>query len=646
MKRLLAVLSVALGALLAAQIGAQQQPPPTPTFRAGVELVQIDAVVTDKDGNPVSGLTADDFELREEGKPRDIAAFSTVYIPIEREDRPLFSPTAIEPDVASNDGREGRVYVIAFDDVNATLALRTRHFLRSFIETQMGANDIAAIAYLGKGAGNSQDFTGSRRRLLTQLDKFTGAFDSGGGAEAVLDMQNRMATFRDLTQSLATVQGRRKAVLLISTGGTLFDSYDVIDGQSTTIAGDYAREAMVAATRGNVVVYPIDPRGLTVDGASGDEESAPGGAASLESRSNLRALARLTGGFAVTNTNFYVEGFERVVRENSSYYILGFYSANDKLDGKFRSVDVRVKRPGLEVRARTGYVAPKKASPNRAAAKSVLTPDVSAALSSMIARRDIPMKLYAAPYKDAGKNAVVSVVVQVDPAALGLEERNGVHTGQLEVAVTATSGRKRYPGVFHVANLALKRETFDAGRRDGLRILSDIALPPGTYQIRAAAGNRINKAGSVIADLDVPDFRKAPLMLSGVSLSSRRLTPALTVRAGKPLSPAPTAPTTSREFSSDDTIDLFAEVYDNIKTKALHSVDLSATLRADDGRVLMTRTEQRSSSELGGKSGGFGFRVELDLKGTAPGLYVIHVEARANTGDRPIAVRDVPIRIR
>jgi hypothetical protein len=161
-----AVTGIAAAVLITASLSAQQ--PPQPTFRAGVELVQIDAVVTDRDGNPVSGLTVDDFELREVGKPRDISAFATVDIPIERAERVLYSPTAIEPDVASNGGPEGRVYIITFDDVEATLALRTRHFFRRFVETQMGANDVAAIAYLGKGAANSQDFTGNKRLLLTR----------------------------------------------------------------------------------------------------------------------------------------------------------------------------------------------------------------------------------------------------------------------------------------------------------------------------------------------------------------------------------------------------------------------------------------------------------------------------------------------
>jgi VWFA-related protein len=641
-RALAALIGSVLAALLAAPVTAQrQEPPPTPTFRAGVELVQIDAVVVDANGNPVSGLTADDFELREEGKPRDISAFATVDIPIEQAARVLYSPTAIEPDVASNSADEGRLYVFAFDEIAADLALRTRHFLRRFIETHMGANDVAAIAYLSIGAANSQDFTASKRLLLTQLEKFTGG---SAPSPAELNMQNRMATLRDLTQMLASIQGRRKAMLLVSTGDSLADSYDIVDNTGSSIATDYLREAMIAATRGNVVIYPIDPRGLTVAGATGEEESTPGGGASLSSLSNLRALARLTGGFAVTNTNRYEANFERVVRENSSYYILGFYSANDKRDGKFRSVDVRIKRPGLEVRARTGYVAPKRLPQRTEVSKTVLTADTTAALASALGRRDVPMKLFAASYKGEGKDAVVSVVVQVDPATLDLVERDGLLTGKLEIGITATNGRRRLPGVYHVADLNLKPETFEMGRREGVRIVSELLLPPGMYQVRAAAGNGLNKAGSVIADVEVPDFRKDPLRMSGVALSTAGLAP-LTVRAGTIRAPLPFPPTTSREFSTGDVIEVFAEVYDNIRTNASHTVDVTTTLRADDGRVLMTRTEQRSSSELGGARGGFGFRAELPLTGVASGLYVIHVEARANTRDRPVVTRDVPIKI-
>jgi VWFA-related protein len=643
MRRLAAALL--LSALPTAMMAGQQ---PQPTFRAGVELVQIDTVVVDAAGNPVAGLTAEDFEIREQGQPQRIVAFAPVDIPIERLERPLFSPTAIEPDVTSNSGGEGRIYLIALDDIRADLALRTRRFLRRFIETQMGANDVAAIAYLGKGAGNSQDFTSNKRLLLTQLDKFGGMFSGDHD-----DTQGRMKTFRDITEFLASIHGRRKAMLLISTGGTLFDAYDIVDyrGGTTSIDADEAREAMIAATRGNVVIYPVNPQGLTADGGTGDGEEGPTAEAAqsarlgaMQSTGNLRALAEVTGGFAFVNQNNFADAFTRIVRENSSYYILGYYSDNEKRDGRFRSVDVRVKRPGLQVRARTGYVAPTGRSKPMAPARSVLVAEVSEALASPIARQDIGLKLFAAPYKGTRKEATVAIVLQVDPSQLRLVEQNGTFNGELEVAVSPTSGRKVLKGVFHVMKVALKPETMKAAERDGLRIVTDLPLAAGQYQIRVAAGNRNGRAGSIVADLTVPDFTKGPLVFSGVSLGSARLPRTLTVRAGTAIAPTPVLPTTSREFNASETIELFVEVYDNIKSA--HTVDLVATLRADDGRVLKTVTEQRSSSELKGAAGGFGFKADLPLAGVTPGLYVVHVEARANTGDRRAVARDVMITVR
>jgi hypothetical protein len=177
-------------------------------------------------------------------------------------------------------------------------------------------------------------------------------------------------------------------------------------------------------------------------------------------------------------------------------------------------------------------------------------------------------------------------------------------------------------------------------------VLGEIKLPPGRYQVRAALGNG-TRAGSVIYDVDVPDFSQQPLMMSGVALTSRLLATTPTLTPKNPLRdflPAP--PTTTREFSADDTIALFAEVYDNLKTAAAHTVDLTATLRADDGREIRSVSEQRSSAELTGATGGFGFRADLALEGAEPGLYVIHIEARANAGDRPVVSRDVAIRVK
>jgi hypothetical protein len=272
---------------------------------------------------------------------------------------------------------------------------------------------------------------------------------------------------------------------------------------------------------------------------------------------------------------------------------------------------------------------------------------VADALASPTPNAAVPMTAFAAAYKGADRNASVVIVTAVDPSALDLVEKDGVMTGQLEIATYAGSANnKRFPGDRHVINLALKPDTYEASRREGFRVLTEMRLPAGRYQLRVAAGNRADKAGSVLYDLDVPDFSKG-LVMSGVALTSQSSAAAPVARAKDPLReflPAPA--TTAREFTASDSLMLFAEIYDNEKTATPHTVDLTATLRADDGRVIKTVTEQRSSTELQGSAGGYGFRPELMLAGAEPGIYVVRVEARVNAGERPTVSRDIQIRIR
>ncbi len=667
--------ALALAALPAAVLVAQQ-----PTFRAQVELVEIDAVVVDAQGNPVTGLTAGDFAIVENGKPQEIAAFSEVNIPIERGERPLYSPAAIEPDVLTNQGDPGRVYLIVLDSMHPMLALRTRHFLRRFIEQHLGANDVAGIAYTDTGANNSQDFTSRKGVLLAALDRFGGAITGeapvdtsslpGGGppssglTQAQLEGQmlarSAMRSFRGIAEFMAAVPGQRKAILYISTGTTMTSLVSAIDynGGTMSIEVEDAHAAMRAASRGHVAIYPIDPRGLTADGG-GEEASFAAQTAlattpqgRLAESSNLRMLAEATGGFPFINQNNYDAAFTRLVRENSSYYILGFQSTNERRDGRFRRVQVRVTRPGLEVRTRSGYVAP-RGRPAEAATPTQkpgpLSAAVTSALASPVPARGIPLTMFAAPFKGPNRDASVAIVVGVDPAGLELTDKGGVFTGTLEIATSATGGSrgKVVPGDYNVATLTLKPDSLERARRHGLQVVTSMSLAPGRYQLRAAVGNQTSKAGSVVYDIEVPDFGKGPLTMSGVALTSTAAASTTSLRPKDPLRDfLPSAPTSTRQFDAGETLTLFAEFYDNLRTNAAHTVDLTATLRADDGRVITTATEQRSSSELSGAAGGFGFTADLSLADAAPGIYVVHVEARINAGERPSVSRDVLITVR
>jgi hypothetical protein len=173
-----------------------------------------------------------------------------------------------------------------------------------------------------------------------------------------------------------------------------------------------------------------------------------------------------------------------------------------------------------------------------------------------------------------------------------------------------------------------------------VRLVSEIQVPSGRYQLRVAGGTK-DRAGSVMYDLEVPEYGKTPLALSGLALTAPAdaATVDLSTRARTIGSV-----TTRREFAAAETLTVYTEVYDNVRKAPTHTVDLRVELRAADGRVLRTVAQQRSSTDLSG--GMNGFTVAVPLNGATAGDHVLHVEARANVAEPLIVSQDVPIRIR
>jgi VWFA-related protein len=695
-------LSVVLTAAALAAPRAAQSPAPAPlqsdrqmpplTFRVEINYVEVDAIVVDKKGDFVDNLQAGDFQLLEDGKPQAISSFGLVKIPVERAEMPLFARHPIEPDVQSNARPlDGRVYLIVLDGLH-TDALHTpwvRSAAKKFIQNSLGANDVAAVVSTQGSA--AQDFTGNKRLLIAAVDRFMGnALQSatlnkiddynrnqGMGTATTtaprdIDDLNRsfnasatLKTIRQLADFMSGVRGRRKALVLFSEGID-YDITDVIGNQGASSVIDDSRDAIGAATRANVSIYSVDPRGLSAD--LGFDASTAGPPIDADpsyqldstgmmnelrlQRDSLRVLADETGGFAVVNSNDFASAFDRIQKDNSTYYVLGYYPTNERRDGKFRKIDVKVNRPGAEIRFRRGYLAPrgKAAAAPAIDAQEGTPPVLRELLGSPLPIPGLRITATAAAFKGAGGNASINLVVQADGRDLSFKEKDGKFEESLDMAVIAVdeSAGKSKGGLNHLLNMPLMPATYQQVARNGLRITSRMDLPPGHYQLRIGVVETNGKrAGSVHLDLEVPDFLSEPLMMSGVVLTSA-LAGQVRTAVGNPndelRKALPGPPTVSREFRSGEELALVAEVYDN-EGKAPHMVDITTSLLSDDGREIYKHEDQRSSAELGGAKGGYGHTALIPLQGVAPGLYVLKVEARSRLGKSPSVSREIQIRV-
>ena len=680
---------------LPAQAPATQAPPPpqTPTkpdaqqppmtFRVEVNYVEIDAIVTDEQGNFVRNLTKDDFEISEEGTRQEVSLFSLVDIPLVKPDAPLFSPTTIEPDVRTNQREfDGRVYLIILDDLHTSFARspRVRAAAKQFIQRYLGENDLAAIVQTGGSTRGVQEFTSSKPRLLRAVDTFMGQKLRSATLEKLDDLSRNagitqeprdiseperahkarvaMGSLKNAADYLAGIRGRRKAVIYFSEG----IDYDISNPIQNRYATDILEEmktAIAAATRGNVSFYSVDPRGLGGNFEDVmDLQSVPAGETNLGitslnrellySQDSLRILSDETGGVAFVNRNDFASGFARIVQENTSYYVLAYYSKDGRRDGRFRRVDVKVKRPGLSVRARKGYTAPRGRPESSKAVNAETSAELREAIDSPVPISGLGISVFAAPMRGTDANASVLLTLEIQGDKLRFAEKQGTFDDDVEVAVVAVDqGGKIRDGGRDLINLRLRPQSHALVARNGVRILRRLDVPPGRYVLRIGARDTGSGAvGSVTYDVDVPDFSRGGLALSGLFLTSASASQIPTANPDPEFKDVLRAsPAALRDFPRGDQLSYFAEVYDN-QTKIAHKVSIKATIIADDGKVVYTNTNERSSTELQGQRGGYGYSGDVSLKEFAPGRYVFRVEARALVSDSETSMREVEFRVR
>ncbi len=634
--------------------------PGQPTFRAAVDVIEVAVSVTDENGRPVLDLTADDFEVYEDGRRQPVVAFTRVDTPVEPFDAPVSHPP---PDAASSapGERDGRVYLLLLDDLH-THVLRTeevRAIAREFIENTLFGNDLAAVA-MTSGLGQNQHFTNDRQRLLEAVDRFVGRYAPAGrlrswppdrslGSPAVpgparVDRE-RETKARDARRMLRSVErfagwmggldARRKAMILIGQGID-YDTRDVFgDRNSLALLDETLRVADVAA-RHNVTLYAVDPRGLPTGRRSAvrtrvlvDETSE----ATWRGKQSLRALAEETGGFAFINSNQFGQAFDRIVREQSSYFLLGYRAPREAPDGRLHHIRIEVNRPGVTINARRSYVHTRVPEEPHD-----ITARMSALLDSPLPQSGLRLELTALPLRGDDPDVQPLVVaLRLQPA----EDGGGSPAVDSVVSVIAAdpdgavlAGRS--------VEVSLPGEMRGLVREHGLRVLSRLDLPgPGRVHLRAAVVERLTGIrGSVHHEMEIPDLRSASIAMSGLAVNPDLVAPVPTVIAESGLESAvPFPPAARRVFDADDTLAVFAEIYVN-GSGARRWLGLTRTISDAAGASVL-----REREEVPVEDGSARYGTSLPLEGLRPGAYVLRVEAvEDETGLR--VGRQVPFRVR
>jgi len=369
------------------------QEPQAPVFRTGTNIVRVDATVIDRSGNPVPSLTADDFEIREDGVPQAISSFKFIVADGKStDDRSL--PIRSQAHAASEAERDDvRTFLILWDEYHIdefASSYRARGALEQAVLTAFGETDLVALMDQLTPI-SAIEFTRARREMADQIRKLKGrrgvylsrsaledalmraAISDPGGIEAL----RSMVTF-DAIKAAATHLGTfgegRKTLIVVSEGFTPRggDGQSLgsgSDGRGRSGSSDPALDLVRTANDSNVAIHIIDPRGLQVG-----------------SRPNffLQTITADTGG-ELYRTNDLRIPFEKAVRAASAFYLLG-YTRDAPRDGRFHQIKVQVKRRGLDVRARSGYWAPRAEEIERAkmtAAAAVLAPDITNAFASL-----------------------------------------------------------------------------------------------------------------------------------------------------------------------------------------------------------------------------------------------------------------------
>jgi len=648
-------------------------------FRVTASLVQIDAVVTDRKGRQVAGLSAADFEILADGKAQPITYFS--YVRVTPEAPSVVAPAGTgslpgpAPPLRPEDVR--RTVVLLADDLGLSWESTAylRRALERFIDRQMQPGDMVAVVRSGGGAGAFQQFTADPRVLHAEVDQIRWNLNGRRGLDAIAQVELSpgawekgavpisprpatelladndlytaslyVGTLGALNTTINALRGMpgRKSVVLFSDGLSLFltpsDYTAGLEADSFLIRAMH--KLVDNANRAGTVIYTMDARGLQPlypDGKDNFAPANPGSAAAPSvlapaavsarltalhaDQAGLEFLSRQTGGLFYQGNDMN-DGLARFLEDQKGYYLLGYKPGDrdfSEVNGErpYHKLVVKVTRPGMEVRSRTGFIG--ATDEEIVSGQARVLDQLHAAMLSPFGAAGIRLRLTPQYRLDPKNGPVVHNLVYVDARDLTFAEHPGTgYRASLDVLAGAPSSAGETFNVSRLVDIPVDWDRMDRVLREGVLISIDARLGKGgPYQAQAAVRDRASgKIGSASQFVEIPDVKKRSLALNSIAVDD----------GSEPIDRAFTGTAPARRMFRRGSQLIYACLAADTRAAGIGSgVDAEVRL-IHDGRVVYSG--RPTVAALEGQRG-FGLTGRLQLAaGIEPGQYYLQLVAR------------------
>jgi VWFA-related protein len=572
MKRLTAIF---LG--LGSGIGLAQGPPasaPNPVIRMDVNLVQVDAVVTDARNRRVGGLQPGDFEVWQDGKPQAITNFSYIDTNAGRGGRAAIRPKLLRgetppPPPAPKPAEITRTMALVVDDLGLAGENfpRIRTAIRSFVDDQMRPGDLVAIVRTSAGMGSLQQFTTDKRLLYAALDRVQygkslnrvgvnsfAPLGSGGRGDAAFNLFREqtltvgsLGAIRFVVNSMRGLPGRKSVVLFTE------DIRLIYRGGADPLVEEALQQLNDAASRSLAVIHTIDPRGLmdynvtAADNTSGMSSRRTRGVAGrrqqqvMNGQQGMTELADQSGGLFLSDMNDLSAALRQAADDSNGYYLIGYHPDADTFQpgkngkAKFHKIEVKVKKAGLTVRSRDGFFGEPGGDQ---LVERMRDADLNRALQSPFAVAAIHPRLTAVFSYTPQAGSFIDALLYLEPGELRWStDPRGGHKVVIDIAAaTFDENGVALKPVNGTLTFQLDPQQYDVALKKGL--VSGMHVPvakPGPYLVRAALRDPASGgSGSAQQFVEVPNLAGGHLAMSGILLREAAALPAVVGLDGSP----------------------------------------------------------------------------------------------------------------